>query len=370
MTLRGITSFEQLPGDKNTSGSYAMLVALGFAFADTGTYYDAPAGRRTGTKALQGPQIFVTGNTWMEWTLPVVFGKTASQHLLGVGTTTMYCGFAVKFPNAANPSSWASGNPFIDFRDDAGGFLGGVVMSAGKTQIVDNNGTVLGSQSSTAPFTSTSAWYFCEVSITATGTTGPTITFKVDGVQQCSAAIVGGLNAVVAALRWNWSRAADWPIFDDIYLCDSQGSLNNGFLGDCRVEYVDAASAGADQNWDLGAGASHIAAVTGTDVTDAGYIRSAGLNVTETFVLDNLAITPTSILGVQVSNIAKRESGTGQLSGVVRIGGTDYLGSLGTVPISGAYQLAPGILEEDPSTSAAWTKSAIDGMEAGPVVTS
>jgi hypothetical protein len=134
MTLRACTSFEQLPGDSNTSGTHAMLNALGFLFATgTGVYYDAPVGRRAGTKALQGPQIGTNGNTYMEWTLPCVFGKTSSQHPQGVGACTLYAGFAVKW-TAVDPSSWASGNPFIDFRDDAGTFLGGVYMSSGRAQ--------------------------------------------------------------------------------------------------------------------------------------------------------------------------------------------------------------------------------------------
>lgn len=362
MTLRYITSFEQLPGDKNTSGADAMMNALGWS-TTSAQYWDAPVGRRTGTKAVGVPQ---NGGANADWSFdfPVVFGVDSAVNPRGVGypSCTLYMGIAVHVPSA-NPTSYSTALPTFQLLDALGGSVGGVYLNGTSgTQLVGGVGSVAAG-TTTRCFPSV-GWYFVELAYRVDTNV---LTVWVDGVLILSSSI-SGTTSGISRFTFNAGNGIFYAL-DDVYLCDSTGSNNLTRLGDCRVEYCDVSALGTNQTWDA-VGANALSAVTGSDVSDASFIRSTGVGALETFALNDLAVTPTTILGVQVSNIAQREAGTGLLGGAVRVAGSTYTTSpLGSIPKTGAYVLAPGIMENAPA-GGAWTKAQIDAMEAGPVVIS
>lgn len=153
--------------------------------------------------------------------------------------------------------------------------------------------------------------------------------------------------------------------YDDVYVCDNTGSTNNDFLGDCRIEtlypsgagnYTDFVANGAGTNW--GCVSEHPAD------DDTTFVSSNNVNDIDSYAFTNPSGTPTAIFAIQANMRARKDNaGTRTFGRLVRISGTDYVGSgfaLGT-----NYSLFREIIEQNPNTNAAWTSSDINGLEAG-----
>jgi hypothetical protein len=98
------------------------------------------------------------------------------------------------------------------------------------------------------------------------------------------------------------------------------------------------------------------------------YIQSTTSNDIDTFDMEELVADkglPSSSTIVAVShNVYAQEAGAGsEIKPVFRISGTDYEGDAQTLS-SGTLQYQK-IYETSPATSSAWSRSEIDGLEAG-----
>ena len=78
----------------------------------------------------------------------------------------------------------------------------------------------------------------------------------------------------------------------------------------------------------------------------------------------NLAVTPTTIFGVQSCITAKKsDAGVRSVKQQVRSGGTDYDGD--TTALATDYETHCEIAETDPDTAVAWTESGVNAAELG-----
>jgi len=106
------------------------------------------------------------------------------------------------------------------------------------------------------------------------------------------------------------------------------------------------------------------------DVDDAtpddnsSYVESATLNDVELFGFTDLPATPDSILAVATFNcVTKTDAGSRVCAPVLRSGGTNYVKD--NFSCLDSYKYDVQIAAVDPDTSAAWTKSGVDNLEAG-----
>ena len=101
---------------------------------------------------------------------------------------------------------------------------------------------------------------------------------------------------------------------------------------------------------------------------DASYVYDSTSGHEDLYDLANLAVTPTSIVGVQSRMFAKK-SDSGSRNGQIRVksGGTE-VGGTDTV-LSTTYGWLNRVDAVDPNTSAAWTASAVNALQVGPKVT-
>ena len=157
--------------------------------------------------------------------------------------------------------------------------------------------------------------------------------------------------------------------FDDIYICDGAGAVNNNYLAGStspyfRVEALLPGGAGTTTDWTPAAGSNFQNVDEADPDSDTTYNSTATQDAIDTYALGNLAGGNITIAGVQWVGFVRDEAvGNTALKRVIRSGGTNYFGAAfdpGT-----AYDYALEILETNPDTSAAWTRNGVNGVEAG-----
>lgn len=152
---------------------------------------------------------------------------------------------------------------------------------------------------------------------------------------------------------------------DDLYVCDGQGTANNGFLGDCRVDSYLPTADGANTGLTPSSGTTHFSLVDdATPNDDTDYNESATVAAKDTYGFADIVHNPASVFGVQVNlNVKKDDAGFRQVKEVVHSGGTDFPGTAQALSTSYAYKSA--IREVDPATGAPWTKAGVNSAEFG-----
>ena len=281
---------------------------------------------------------------------------------------TWILGFAIRI--AALPTSGSA--MIIDWRENASvqcrldllasGAL--VVMRGGTTQIATSPPALM----------TLNVFHYLELLLTFHGTTG-VAALRVNGIEQFN---VTGLNTITSANAYanilrlgNQSSGVGGTIgtsyIDDLYLCDGTGSANNTFLGDCRVDTLLPNGDGSNSAWTVSTGTTHSTLVDETTPNDdTDYLSTSTAGARDTHTLGNLgAMTSPTVRGVQHSFSARKDdAGTREVKSCLKSGATTQVGTV-THSLTSAYAYYKTIWETDPNTSAAWTTSAIDALEAG-----
>lgn len=213
---------------------------------------------------------------------------------------------------------------------------------------------------------STSTWYNVQMKIKCHNTTGE-YEIKVDGSTVLSATGVdtraGGNNYHdVCMLRTFAARA---PSFDDWYVCDGSGSINNDFLGVCKVARIDP-DGDDTANWTTSTpSANHYENVSGTVTDDdTSYLEETSANTTDLFDYENLA-GYSNILGIQVCTECRETDATSfSIKTPIESGGNQYDDSAQIIASPG-YRTKVRIEGTDPDTGALWTESGLNATKFG-----
>jgi hypothetical protein len=153
-------------------------------------------------------------------------------------------------------------------------------------------------------------------------------------------------------------------IIDDLYVCDGTGAANNSFLGDVRIDAVLPAGAGANTGMTPSAGANYQCVDENPATDDTDYVQSDVVGTKDTYDFTNITHTPTAIFGVQVNMVARKDdAGVRSIASVVRSGGADTDGT--TQALTTSYLNYRQMIELDPNTAAAWTKTNLNAAEFG-----
>lgn len=230
-------------------------------------------------------------------------------------------------------------------------------------------GTLLGSSVSNVIVPG--GFQYIEVKATLSDTVGAVVV-KVDGVTVVNLATQDTKNAgtktVFDGLEFNQNFASFAAVWDDMYVCNNAGSVNNDFLGDCSVQTIYPDGNGNSSQW-VGSDADSVNNYLLVDENGApntsDYVESGTATNIDTYTFGNVTGTPDSIIGV-VSRVhaAKSDAGAQLMRQTARIGGVNY--PHGTdISLSTSYTGYARFMETSPATSVAWTQSEIDGAEFG-----
>ena len=153
---------------------------------------------------------------------------------------------------------------------------------------------------------------------------------------------------------------------DDIYFCDISGGRNDDFLGDVRVVTLRPNADTAQADFTPSTGSAHFSLVAEApdDDGNASNVESGTVGHKDLYGYQDLTSTPAAIMAVQVATVARKDDAGGRgLRAVLKSGATTANGA--TRVLGTSYALYDDRFEVDPATGTAWTKAAVDALEAG-----
>jgi hypothetical protein len=242
------------------------------------------------------------------------------------------------------------------------------MTSSNLLQVTSDGGVhVLGTGTTTLL---TNTFYYIEFKVTiSTSISANTCKARLGGTDEIVVATSSSTDpqatgtASRVALRYD--AASVVITWDDLYILDGTGSANNDFLGDMRVEDLRPNAQGHYSDYSVTGAGTHYGAVNETDEDgDTSYVSSSTVGNKETYTFPNLSSTPTAIAGIQLVSVARKDdAGSRAITPMFRAGGTDYSGT--QLPLPDSYGYLIQINETNPATSAAWTGSDVNAIEAG-----
>lgn len=212
-------------------------------------------------------------------------------------------------------------------------------------------------------------WYYLELKATIDNSSG-SYEFRVNGDTWFSDSGIDtqvSANAYVTQVRIGSSSSFNYPVFDDIYILDTSGSMNNDFLGDVKVETLYPDGAGNETDWTPSTGSNYqnVDETNPDNDTTYNYVGSGTLPANDLYTLGNLVTGVGEIYGIQLNSyVRKDDAGSVNLAHILRTGGTTYSG-LGVNSVADTYSFYTDLKEENPNTTAQWTVAEINSLETG-----
>jgi hypothetical protein len=288
-------------------------------------------------------------------------------HYLVTADDELWVGFALK-PHDFNASA-----DFLTLLSDSG-TISQIVLVPTVTSSSVSTIDVERQPSSTLETSSVSLlvdqWYYIEFYCKLGDSPDGAYTLKVDGVtvaENLATDTHASGSTTFDAVRFGGTHNSTGnSAFDDIYVCDSAGSVNNGFIGDIVVEALSPNGNGNSSQF-VGSDAdstNNYLLVDETAVSAADYVEASTANYIDSYTYEDLTAATGTVLGTQLTAIAaKTLPATKQARLKTRVASTYYTGT-DTDLNMGATALTE-IRETNPNTASAWTISDVNGAEFG-----
>jgi hypothetical protein len=218
---------------------------------------------------------------------------------------------------------------------------------------------------------STGTWYHIEAQLVISDTVGA-VEVRVNGNPSAALSITSadtrnGGSGTVDSIQYGSVNNTNGMIgyLTDLAVWDESGESPTGWIGDARVDTITVTGAGSSTQWTPSAGSNYECVDEANVDGDTSYIESSTTGQKDLFALSNLTHAPTTIHAVAVTAKARKtDAGSGQVKQTMKSGATEALCSSESLSeTSYARKIyARGV---DPATSAAWTISGVNGIEAG-----
>jgi hypothetical protein len=257
-------------------------------------------------------------------------------------------------------------------------------FTAGTTQVfavrVGSSGEVAvyggtsGFVSSAVNLIRANVWNYLEVKVTVAGATS-TVECYLNGLPCIATSTVNcGSNPLAAVGPYSVSNNAwlgspgftETLDYDDIYVTDTTGGVNAGYLGDVHVQTLYPVGDGANSAWAPDAGTSHYQRVSDNPPDDdTSYVSSGTVGAKDSYAFGDLPAGSGPVYGLQVNLWARKDDATvRQLKPLVRIAGTDYLGPA-AFTLATSYADLAQLYDVSPASSAAWSPAEVNAAEFG-----
>jgi hypothetical protein len=248
-----------------------------------------------------------------------------------------------------------SGNQQVSFWTNANGTI---------SVYCPNSGGVLLGTSSVAVTLAQNVWDYLECGASIDASTG-TINVRINGVSVLSLAAQNTKGSGSSSLIGQIGIGSNLtPWFQDIYVTDSLGSYNVGFLGDVHITAFSPTSSGSHTDYTANGAASlwqGVAAATPTDSTVFDSDSNPG---------DKLSVNlaPSSVTGaiaavVLVGRMEKTSAGTRTANLFALNGGVEVDGA--NIALGTSYQYSMQVLEIDPATGVPFVNNGFNTLQAG-----
>ena len=269
---------------------------------------------------------------------------------------TLICGFAFRTDGSGDYTMMA-------FWDGASKNFNLRFESSSSELDIWRGDTLIGTTSGLGVLSNT--WYWIEMKAITHNSAGA-YDVEIGGVSIFSAS---GVDTQTGANAWSdnirfFGTGSD-NRWDDIYVCDSTGSINNDMLGNVKVVAI---APDGDSTANFGTStpsANHYENVDENPVDDdTSYVEDSTANITDLYDYEALAGSG-SILGLQI-NTQCRETDVTPFNIITPIesNGSQY-DDAGQVVGTTSYTCRHRVSETDPDTSNVWTFSGVNAAKFG-----
>jgi hypothetical protein len=212
-------------------------------------------------------------------------------------------------------------------------------------------------------------WRYVQVSATIHATTGRVIVY-VDGalvIDFTGNTKNTGTSTNIDLVRFKSSKyigVSTIVALDDVYICNNTGTANNTFMGDVRVQTMLPTGAGSSTQLAPTGSANNWQNVSEVPYNNATYNASSTVGQSDLYTLGDLTAGTTGVFATQsVAHMQKSDAGTGNAKVAIKSGASTYYDA--TQSLGSTVTAYTAVRETDPATSAAWTVSAANALEAG-----
>jgi hypothetical protein len=223
-------------------------------------------------------------------------------------------------------------------------------------------------------------WCFVEFKIVFDNSVGQ-VTIRLNGAEVCAtdanldtqaSATYTGCTTIMFGYDYlgsSYGTGANYIWYDDIYICNEDGSFNNDFLGDCQLHYLLPTADTADADWTCGTGSDHYALVNETihnDDTSSDYLYTSTNGHKDIYTVGDLPSDIYKVRAVIAETWARLESaGDSTIKHVIVSGATESAGAGKGLTTSYASQRT--IWETDPNEdpAAVWTPTTVNAAKIG-----
>ena len=305
-----------------------------------------------------------------------ILNATHKTFTLPAAKTDVWVRFAIFIHNVS-----ATGEVLIAATQDAGGSAQNCLTWDATSNVIRarlNNvvsGTLLQASSATLPV---DTWHVIDWRVQITSTTAGTvevwldgnqiINFSGDNTQSTTTNVqfvsLGHLGTGVSGVGTGFYLA-----YDDIAVNDTAGTLNNARPGDGRIILLSPTGAGSSTQLarggtDTGANWSQVSELP---PSIAQYVSSATVGQRDLYAFSDIGVAVSSINVVEAIALAQNsDAGGGSIAPTVKSGAaTNEATAIGLATTPG---YVTGRWETDPNTTAAWTQSAVNAVEAGATI--
>jgi hypothetical protein len=273
-------------------------------------------------------------------------------------------GMAVKFGNLSKTA-----NSVIAFAEAMGAYAGFEADLVGNGDLrlkIKYYNTSLASYD--LPLTA-NQWYYIEAQVSVRDTLGVGI-IRVN--EQEVVNFSGDTKSPIAASSTIQFFRLQMPFgskmeVDDIYIADNQGSENNDFLGDIRIDAIHPNGAGNYSQFTPSAG-NNYECVGETELDESDYVSHLTTGEKDSYTYGSVPtdLDDAGIIGLQIRNNAQRTAAATniKIDPFIRTGSTDYSQTAYDLP-DAIGMVETDIIIDDPSDSNPWTQARINACEFG-----
>lgn len=326
---------------------YTTATAGGKVQLDGNSEINLSAGR------FQGGGALITANASV---------STENYLSLGANFSEVIVGFALYFDNTG--TEIPAYTEVLAFVANTGSVQCMLQLGTGNTLYFTRGSSTVIANGSTPLVQGT--WNYIEVRVVISDTVGE-VEVKLNGVEEMNETAVDTKNTSVSSVNQVYFGSCRWQDsgrIDDVYAVSTAGSVNNDFLGDCRVDTLTVTGNGTTNQWDALVGPSNYQDVDdATPDDDTTYISTAVDGEIDLFDIENMS-QASDVFGVQVvARAEKPDAGDAFLRLGVRSGGKNYFGPDQGLAVG--YTHLKQIFETDPHTKGLWTRTLVNLLEIG-----
>ena len=215
----------------------------------------------------------------------------------------------------------------------------------------------------------TLTWYLVELHVKIADS-GGVLELKVDGIADAS--FTGDTKPGTATTVDNlqWLRLNQTDVIDDLALNDTTGGADNSWCGDGHIILLTPNADGDKSEW-TGSDGNQVNNYALADEIpangDTDYVESSTLDQTDLYNLTASGLSGVTIKRVWAEARARDTVAAGGLLALVlKTNSTEYAGSDLSLLTTYTKQLLGTVHTVNPNTSAAWTVSELDALQAGP----